>query len=216
MCRRLSCIILVAVVVGLGGRPVDADLQDGLVGYYKMDEISGEIAADVSGNGYDGLLIGDFEWVPGYDGGALALPGGEDSADRVEIPATGLSATAGTVAMWGCLDDPQPASQGRYFFGHTTQPQWSDRIQIYMQIPNTSSDSRFLDIGLGDNHPHDTDIVELPLAEWLHVALTWDNGAYAVYVDGERVSSQAGDFYGGWITRDVVGPFKGEPGTATW
>jgi uncharacterized protein (DUF427 family) len=38
----------------------------------------------------------------------------------------------------------------------------------------------------------------------------------ACYVDGERVRSQPGDFYGGWITSDVVGPFKGGPGTATW
>ena len=35
-------------------------------------------------------------------------------------------------------------------------------------------------------------------------------------VDGEPVRAQAGDFYGGWITSDVVGPFKGEPGTRGW
>jgi uncharacterized protein (DUF427 family) len=35
-------------------------------------------------------------------------------------------------------------------------------------------------------------------------------------VDGERVQPQAGDFYGGWITADLVGPFKGGPGTAFW
>ena len=35
-------------------------------------------------------------------------------------------------------------------------------------------------------------------------------------VDGERVRPQPGDFYGGWITDDVVGPFKGEPGTLGW
>jgi uncharacterized protein (DUF427 family) len=38
----------------------------------------------------------------------------------------------------------------------------------------------------------------------------------ACYVDDERVRPQAGDFYGGWITRDIVGPFKGEPGTLHW
>ena len=38
----------------------------------------------------------------------------------------------------------------------------------------------------------------------------------ACYVDDERVAAQAGDFYGGWITHDVVGPFKGEPGTLGW
>lgn len=32
----------------------------------------------------------------------------------------------------------------------------------------------------------------------------------ACFVDGERVTQQAGGFYGGWITSDIVGPFKGE------
>ena len=35
-------------------------------------------------------------------------------------------------------------------------------------------------------------------------------------VDGERVRPQPGSFYGGWVTDDVVGPFKGEPGTEGW
>lgn len=35
-------------------------------------------------------------------------------------------------------------------------------------------------------------------------------------VDGEVVHAQAGDFYGGWVTSRVVGPFKGGPGTAGW
>jgi uncharacterized protein (DUF427 family) len=38
----------------------------------------------------------------------------------------------------------------------------------------------------------------------------------ACYADGEKVTPQPGGFYGGWITKDVVGPFKGEPGTAGW
>ncbi len=36
------------------------------------------------------------------------------------------------------------------------------------------------------------------------------------WVDDERVAPQAGDFYGGWITRDLRGPFKGAPGTLGW
>jgi uncharacterized protein (DUF427 family) len=35
-------------------------------------------------------------------------------------------------------------------------------------------------------------------------------------VDGERVRPQEGGFYGGWITDDVVGPFKGGPGSWGW
>jgi len=49
------------------------------------------------------------------------------------------------------------------------------------------------------------------------------DGCYSFYasladclVDGERVRAQDGDFYGGWITNEVVGPFKGDFGTAGW
>lgn len=38
----------------------------------------------------------------------------------------------------------------------------------------------------------------------------------ACFVDDERVVPQEGDFYGGWITSDITGPFKGGPGTAGW
>ena len=38
----------------------------------------------------------------------------------------------------------------------------------------------------------------------------------ACYVDGERVVAQEGDFYGGWITKAIVGPFKGGAGTVGW
>jgi hypothetical protein len=30
------------------------------------------------------------------------------------------------------------------------------------------------------------------------------------------VQPQPGNFYGGWVTSSVVGPFKGEPGTFAW
>ncbi|MEO8396816.1 MAG: DUF427 domain-containing protein [Chloroflexota bacterium] len=36
------------------------------------------------------------------------------------------------------------------------------------------------------------------------------------YVDDERVLAQEGDFYGGWITSEIVGPFKGGAGTRGW
>lgn len=35
-------------------------------------------------------------------------------------------------------------------------------------------------------------------------------------IDGEVVKAQEGDFYGGWITSRIVGPFKGAPGTWGW
>ncbi len=36
------------------------------------------------------------------------------------------------------------------------------------------------------------------------------------YVDDELVIPQPGKFYGGWITKNIVGPFKGEEGSDSW
>jgi uncharacterized protein (DUF427 family) len=60
---------------------------------------------------------------------------------------------------------------------------------------------------------------ERPAPGYEHMA-----GAVAFYpgrvdrasVDGEAVRPQPGDFYGGWITDEVVGPFKGEPTSLWW
>ncbi len=38
----------------------------------------------------------------------------------------------------------------------------------------------------------------------------------ACFVDSERVRPQSGGFYGGWVTSEIVGPYKGEPGTSGW
>jgi uncharacterized protein (DUF427 family) len=38
----------------------------------------------------------------------------------------------------------------------------------------------------------------------------------ACFINNELIVPQPGDFYAGWITSDIVGPFKGEPGTKGW
>jgi uncharacterized protein (DUF427 family) len=41
-------------------------------------------------------------------------------------------------------------------------------------------------------------------------------GRVECYVDGERVLPQPGEFYAGWITKEIVGPFKGEADSNDW
>lgn len=67
-----------------------------------------------------------------------------------------------------------------------------------------------------------------PLAAWFYPEPTpafasmkdyvafYANLMEACYVNDERVQPQPGDFYGGWITKDIVGPFKGGAGTWGW
>jgi uncharacterized protein (DUF427 family) len=38
----------------------------------------------------------------------------------------------------------------------------------------------------------------------------------ACFVGCERVAPQPGGYYGGWVTGDLRGPIKGDPGTGSW
>jgi len=57
-----------------------------------------------------------------------------------------------------------------------------------------------------------------PRALFIRIAnyVSFYPGRVSCTVDGQRVRAQAGGFYGGWITDEIVGPFKGEPGTGHW
>ena len=150
------------------------------VGWWRLDETSGTTAEDYA-NGYDGTVTG-AEWtIAGYNGGALSLDG--TSGHRCQIPSSALSTSEGTISMWAYLSTGQ--TDIRYFFGHTSSSSaWADRIQLYMD----NSDLQ-LDLGLGDTHKLDLNVMALSIETWYHIVLTWNGSDYVVYVDGaEKVS----------------------------
>ncbi len=70
-----------------------------LVGHWKLDEGSGTLAADASGNQYDGILAGAMEWVEGKYGGALSFS--SNSFVELSDHAAELSTMSDyTVAFW--------------------------------------------------------------------------------------------------------------------
>lgn len=58
----------------------------------------------------------------------------------------------------------------------------------------------------------------IPTTEYAEIQeyISFYPGKLACFLDGERVLAQPGNFYGGWITKEIVGPFKGEPGSENW
>lgn len=57
-----------------------------------------------------------------------------------------------------------------------------------------------------------TPVFEPIRGHWAFYAQSLDE----CWVDDERVDANEGGFYGGWITANVTGPFKGAPGTLGW
>ena len=55
-----------------------------------------------------------------------------------------------------------------------------------------------------------------PALEKISDYISFYPAVLACYVSTERVRAQPGRFYGGWVTSEIVGPFKGEPGTEYW
>jgi len=72
MSRQVRCSMsLVLVLVLVGTCSVQADSR--LVGWWKLDEGAGGTAADASGYGNHGTLVGGCQWVSGHYGGGHAL-----------------------------------------------------------------------------------------------------------------------------------------------
>ena len=94
MCERRINLMLIALVLGLTAGPAHADL----VGHWSLDEGTGSVANDRSGNGNHGTVNG-ATWVDGRHGMALSFNGVDD---YVEMPVVdGLEAMSNmTAAAW--------------------------------------------------------------------------------------------------------------------
>ena len=103
--------------------------------------------------------------------GEVNLIGGNNA---FQIPITDMNAGQGTVTLWAYPRTNQPGRQ--FLFGHTIGT-WSNRIQVYLE--NGS-----LGVGLGNSNNTKTDIQLLSVQTWYHIALSWNDQNYAVYVDG--------------------------------
>jgi hypothetical protein len=154
-----------------------------LIGHWKLDETSGTVAEDSSGNGNDGAIRDGVTWQPeaGTSAGAVKFDG---DSPHLEIPTSGMLASKGTISLWVNLSANQELSEHRYIFGHTTEPHYANRIQLYMDNNLT-----MLDLGLGGEHATNQDMTTLDIETWYQIVLTWNDGTYAVYLNGEEIAT---------------------------
>jgi hypothetical protein len=175
MCKKMIYLVSFVLVLSLVSN-ASADL----VGYWKFDEGSGTIAYDSSGNGNDGTIQGDPQWVAGKIAGALQFDGTDDYVEVPDSPSLDIT-DAITIAAWVFRE----ADSGTW--ERIVAKSDSSLYDYWLQV--TSGDSiggGFLDIG-GTAH-NSLDLatgVSIPLNQWTHLVYVYD-GTYAKgYVNGQ-------------------------------
>jgi hypothetical protein len=86
-------------IVDIGHHYVALEPTEGLVAHWKFDEGTGTTAADASGRGHTGTLLGGASWTAGQVGGALSLDGVDGRVQATESEALRLAGDK-TVALW--------------------------------------------------------------------------------------------------------------------
>lgn len=150
-----------------------ANIRDGLVGWWKMDEGSGTTTADSSGQGNTGTLINTPIWVNGIKGGAISFNG---SNQYVTAATSGLpSGTASrTLSGWiyitqylhynigFCYGGAGGGAIFGYYLNGSTLNFWGNGDDI-----NTG--------------------YTISLNQWQNIAITYDGSNVSMYVNGVQV-----------------------------
>jgi len=173
MCRKVVYLTVFMVVLCLLGT-ASADL----VGLWKLDDGSGTVAVDRTGNGHNGELIGGPEWVDGLYGGALHFAG---AGSKVDVPQSEqLNPTdAFSATLWVNVD----AGSSGYRSPITSRDDGPARGYI-IYAHNSGYWSYWTGTGSGWNQVNGPTVVA---EEWTHLAITFDEGAKKLYIDGELV-----------------------------
>ena len=207
MCKKLVySISFVLMLVLVPARAADADL----VGYWTFDEGSGRTAYDYSGQGNDGTIEGDPQWVPGKLGGALQFDGDDDQI-QLKFVFTTLGSASNTVAVW-----IQVPSAGTAGLGAT------ERVGLVLGNYNDSPNSNWELHGAGQTRVwwnggevDNRGTTDLRDDTWHHVAWVRDKSANAIYhyIDGqlEATASTVGTDITFSTTHRIGGDNRGAP-----
>lgn len=201
--RYLNYMLSISTIIVLSFTLIltsDAKIAGNTIqGMWTFEEGRGETVTDLSGNGSDGVFVGDIKWVEGKFGGAIEFSG-VDAQNHVRIGTKGdadslaalnfkdsegfsihawVNATAppeGKCVIWkgqGC------SSWSQYLLGTGAHENVGGRInQASFHYRTSSAPEKFEALG-----------EELPQNEWVHLVGVWDGKKIYIYVNGELQNS---------------------------
>ena len=197
MLRRSILVVFCICIVGPAWT-ASAALDPSLVAWWALDEGSGTLAADGSGNGNDGTVEGDAVWVPAVLATGLELNGSNAFVDAPHIPFNDRSFT---IAMW---INPGQTSSDHIFFSQT-------------QSSSTDLSMHFRCIGGGTirfgfySNDIDSPGGVLEVGNWYHVALWYDypDQNRRIYLNGEMIAEAGATPYKGTTGNTHIGQWNG-------
>ncbi len=182
MCKKL--IYLTSFVLALDVA-LTSVAQAGLVGWWRFEEGSGDIANDSSGNGHHGTLLGTPEWTLGPEGFGGALAFNPDRCIGVDCgifdPTSGMGQF--TVALWAFWDGTW-TSQVQHFL--TKSNGWAaDTMMFQFELWPAQADPNFTDmVGVSYQPIGSVPFSPMPKNEWVHLAVTFDGSNAILYLNG--------------------------------
>jgi len=183
MSKKLICLVCFVLALGM---VLTSVVQAELIGWWKFEEGSGDIAYDSSGNGHHGTLLGTPEWVSGPEGfgGALAF----SPTGLLRIDCGTFDPTNGTgqftVALWAFWDG---TGTFQHFFTKTDS--WGpDTMMFQVELWGAHANPENTDrVGISyEANPGDCcpPFAIMPKNEWVHLAATFDGTNARVHLNG--------------------------------
>ncbi len=145
--------------------------SNGYVGVYHLHDNF----TDVSSNGNNGTNHGTVD-VSGQVADAQEW---QTNTDYIRIRTNNWNVSVGTIQLWARTNGVANDGYHDYLFGHTTQPAYQNRLQLYLSDQNNG-----LSVGIGGSHTAATNFYTLSTGVWYFVTLTWDGTNFYAYVNG--------------------------------
>jgi len=172
MFKKVIVLFILLAAPAFGFNP---NTDESLLGWWPLNDGAGTTAVDASGNGNDGTLEGDPEWVDGWLGGAVYL----DGDDYVDTGNT-ENLTEYTIAIWVKSPDAPDGDQpsGPLHRENNYQINWDHNDGNY-QGSAAMNAGGWMALKFGT----------LEADTWYHLASTFDGTNWITYQDGEQVNS---------------------------
>lgn len=182
----IVAIFFGSMLIGTGFN-LASGLEEGLIGWWPMDEGKGDVVYDGSGNDNDGDIFGDPKWADGKFGKALSFDGNDDYVSIENDVFGGDNNINGTIAFW--VDIKDSTGNGKYFVQITRHA----RPAIYRNGHNIGVQWMGAS-GLPEGNGQYINGPKISKNAWHHIAFSWERQAdgthnWRLYADGRLTHS---------------------------